>query len=89
MQSLAQGWAKCTSSICCVLVRRHRVNRINWARTHQHWLRQQWDSVIFSDESRFTIHRGDGRVRVYRRRSERYAECCVLEGDRVGASVLS
>ena len=25
----------------CVLVRRHRVNRVNWARTHQRWLRQQ------------------------------------------------
>ena len=68
----------------CVLTRRHRVNRVNWARTHHRWIRQQWNSVLFSDESRFSIHRSDGRVRVYRRRNERYADCCVLERDRFG-----
>ena len=34
------------------LVRRHRVNLVNWARIRQCWLRQQWISVVFSDESR-------------------------------------
>ena len=58
--------------VSCVLPLRHRVNRLNWARIHQRCLKQQWNSVFFSDESRFTIHRGDGRVRVYRRRNERY-----------------
>ena len=41
-------------------------------------------SVFFSDESRFTIDRGDGKVRVYRRRNELYANFCVLERDRFG-----
>ena len=41
-----------------VLAKRHHVNRVNWTRT----LSQQWNSVLFSDESSFTIHRGDGRV---------------------------
>ena len=36
----------------CVLARLHRVNRVNWVRSHQHWLGQQWNSVPFSDESR-------------------------------------
>ena len=44
--------------VCCILVRRFRVNRVNWARTYQRWLRQQWNNVLFSEESRFTIHRG-------------------------------
>ena len=39
---------------------------------------------FFSDESRFSLQRGDDRVRVYRRRNERYADCCVLERDRFG-----
>ena len=47
----------------CVFARRHGINRVNWARTHQHLVRQQWNYVLFSDESRFTIHRGDDRVR--------------------------
>ena len=46
----------------CVLAQRHRVYHVNWARTHQRWLRQQWNRFLFSDRSRFTIHRGDGRV---------------------------
>ena len=44
-----------------------------------------WNTVLFSDESRFSLQRGDGRVRVYRRRNERYADCCVLERDHFGA----
>ena len=68
----------------CVLARRHRINYVNWARTHQFWLRQELNSVLFSDESRFTIHRGDGRFQVNRRRKECHADCCVLERDRFG-----
>ena len=40
--------------------------------------------LFFSDESRFSLQRGDGRVHVYRRINERYADCCVLERDRFG-----
>ena len=38
----------------------------------------------------FIIRQGDGRVRVYRRRNERYADCYILERDRFcgGGSVL-
>ena len=68
----------------CVFARRHGINRVNWARTHQRLVRQQWNNVLFSDESRFTIHRGDDRVRVYSRGNERYADFCVLERDRFG-----
>ena len=30
----------------------HHVNHDNWAHTHQCWLRQQWNSVLFFDELR-------------------------------------
>ena len=43
---------------------------------------------LFSDESRFSLQRGDGRVCVYHRRNERYADCCVLERDRFGGVEL-
>ena len=83
-------WAMYTLSICwlCFLVRRHHVNRVNWAHTHQRWLRRRWNIVFFflslSDESRFTVHRGYGRVRVYRRGNELSNDCCVLERYRFG-----
>lgn len=39
---------------------------------------------MFTDESRFNLSRSDGRVRVFRRRGERYAQCCIVERDRYG-----
>ena len=33
--------------------------------------------MVFSDESRFTLSFADGRIRAWRRRGERHAQCCV------------
>ena len=38
----------------------------------------------FTDESRFTLFRPDGRRRVYQRRGERIADACVDERDTFG-----
>ena len=40
--------------------------------------------MLFTDESRFCSIRGDGRIRVYRRRDEHYTKACTLEWDRFG-----
>ena len=45
---------------------------------------RQWRRVLFTDDSRFTLYRADGRRRVYRRRGERFADACVVERDRFG-----
>ena len=44
--------------------------RLNWTRAHFRWNQRQWNSVIFSDESRFNLSFADGRARVYRRTRE-------------------
>ena len=67
-----------------ILTARHRAARLLWAQRHLHWTRRQWHYVIFSDESRFSVSHADGKVRVYRRRNERYAQCCVKERDSFG-----
>ena len=64
-----------------ILTNRFRQERLQWATASQHWRYQQWRSVLFSDESRFCISTVDGRVRVWRRRCERYADACVKERD--------
>ena len=33
----------------CVLAQHHCKNRVNWAGTQQRWLRQQWNTILFSD----------------------------------------
>ena len=67
-----------------VLTQRHRQNRLAWARGHAGWSRQRWASVLFTDESKFNVSNADGRQRIYRRRNERYADCCVVEHNRFG-----
>ena len=40
--------------------------------------------MLFTDESRLCLTRGDGRIRIYHRRKEHYTEACTLERDRFG-----
>ena len=67
-----------------ILTRRHRQLRVRWATDMLRVRRQNWNRVVFSDESRFTLSFADGGLRVYRRRHERFADSCVLERDRFG-----
>lgn len=56
---------------------RHKQARLEWARDHEGWTRQQWSNVMFSDETRATLHHIDGRSRVWRRPGEQYTVSCV------------
>ena len=48
------------------------------------WGRQQWARVLFSGESRFNLSHHHGRIRVFKRRGERFADNCLIERDRFG-----
>ncbi|CAH1987993.1 unnamed protein product [Acanthoscelides obtectus] len=48
----------------------HRRNRLEWCRQRSLW-DEEWNSIVFSDESRFCLGMHDGRARVRRRRGER------------------
>ena len=67
-----------------MLTARHRAARLQWAQRHFRWGRQQWARVLFSDDSRFNLSHHDGRIRVCRRRGERFADNCLIERDRFG-----
>ncbi|GFV79761.1 uncharacterized protein TNCV_1725861 [Trichonephila clavipes] len=36
--------------------------RLQWCRAHRHWAVHMWETVLWSDESRFTVWQSDGRV---------------------------
>lgn len=54
----------------------HRRQRLEFARAHADWNTNNWQNVLFTDESRFTRYSPDGRQRVWRRPGERYSQCC-------------
>uniref|UniRef100_A0AAZ3RP06 Tc1-like transposase DDE domain-containing protein n=1 Tax=Oncorhynchus tshawytscha TaxID=74940 RepID=A0AAZ3RP06_ONCTS len=78
------GLRACRPVVRQVLTRHHRQQRHLWAQTHRRWTRWDWQKVLHTDESRFCLTRGDGRIHVYCRRHERYTEACTLERDRFG-----
>ena len=67
-----------------VLTARHRAARLMWAQRHFSWGRQLWAGVLFSDESRLNLSHHDGRIQVFRRRGEFFANNCLIERDRFG-----
>ena len=74
----------CRPVVRQVLTRYHRQQCRLWVQSHRRWTRQDWQKVLFTDESQFCLTRGDGRICIYRRRNERYTEACTLEQDRFG-----
>uniref|UniRef100_A0AAQ4R3M5 Transposase Tc1-like domain-containing protein n=1 Tax=Gasterosteus aculeatus aculeatus TaxID=481459 RepID=A0AAQ4R3M5_GASAC len=84
------GLRACRPVVRQVLTGHHQQQRPPWAQTHLRWTRQEWQKVLFTDESRFCLTRGDGQIRVYRRRNERYTEACTWSGIdlEVGGSVI-
>ena len=40
----------------------HRWKCQQWAHEHQNWTTEQWEKVVWSDESCFLLHQVDGRV---------------------------
>ena len=61
------------------LLPRQRANRLQWSLRHRFWTLNQWENVLWSDESTFLVDRRDSRLRVYRRVGERFANNCIRE----------
>src|SRR5581483_2243341 len=51
---------------------KQRENRLNWCIEKKDWSINKWKSVIWSDESRFTIFKNDGPGRVWRTPGTRF-----------------
>ncbi|XKL64660.1 hypothetical protein PGB90_004746 [Kerria lacca] len=68
----AYGLRSCKPATGPVLSRQHKVARLNFERTYAMWTVTEWSRILFTDESRFSLQDPDGRVRVWRRRGERY-----------------
>ena len=53
------GLRACRPVVRQVLTRHHRQQ---FCQTHRRWTRQDWQKVLFTDESRFCLTKGDGQI---------------------------
>lgn len=60
----------------CTGVRRHC--KLEWANPHIYWRLARWRGVFFTDESWFLLFSSDGRLRVWRRMGEQFAEVNIV-----------
>ncbi|GFX77158.1 transposable element Tcb2 transposase [Trichonephila clavipes] len=65
--------------VCVPLNGRQRRNHLCWAREHVSWTQQQWASVLFTDESRFTMESDSGRLLIWREQRTRYHQSNTVE----------
>jgi hypothetical protein len=64
-----------------VLTPLHRREIVRWYNRLMCWTFRNWRRIWFSDESRFLLQKRDSRIRIYRRRNERFSSSCVQEVD--------
>ncbi|CAG8688788.1 10631_t:CDS:2, partial [Gigaspora margarita] len=70
------GWSSCVACKKPFLDKKKALERKKWCREHLKWI-NEWQMVVFSDESRFCLHKSDGRERTWRRVNEKYHRDCI------------
>ncbi|GFS62886.1 transposable element Tcb2 transposase [Trichonephila clavipes] len=70
--------------VLVTLTSRHRRDRREWAKEHVNWRRNEWSDVLFSDESRFSVHPDNRRIFIWRDCGSRNNPALVHEGVRFG-----
>ena len=58
------------------LTGKQRQSRLGWCREKRDW-KEEWKRIIWSDESRFTLFKSDGRAKVWRSSGEAYNKDCI------------
>ncbi|GFT87158.1 transposable element Tcb2 transposase [Trichonephila clavipes] len=64
------------------LTRQHRTARLQWCREHHNWTEQDWECVLFSDESRFSLSSDCRRQLIWRESGTAYRPENIQEKDR-------
>ncbi|GFT86396.1 transposable element Tcb2 transposase [Trichonephila clavipes] len=62
---------------------RHR-RRSLWCREHRNWRDNEWERVLFTDESRFSLSSDSHRILIWRERGSRNHPSNIIERDRYG-----
>ncbi|GFX73447.1 transposable element Tcb2 transposase [Trichonephila clavipes] len=68
--------------VCVPLTRQHRTARLQWYREHHNWTEQDWECVLFSDESRFSLSSDCRGQLIWRESGTAYRPENIQEKDR-------
>ncbi|GFX06710.1 transposable element Tcb2 transposase [Trichonephila clavipes] len=68
--------------VCVPLTRQHRTARLQWCREHHNWTEQDGASILFSDESRFSLSSDCRRQLIWRESGTAYRPENIQEKDR-------
>ena len=55
----------------------NKMKRLSWAKRRKDWV-NEWENIIWSDESRFEVFRGNGKRYVWRNTQEKYNPKCLI-----------
>ncbi|GFW93232.1 transposable element Tcb2 transposase [Trichonephila clavipes] len=69
---------------CVPLTPAHRRRRSLWCREHRNWRDNEWERVLFTDESRFSLSSDSHRILIWRERGSRNHPSNIIERDRYG-----
>ncbi|GFW82162.1 transposable element Tc1 transposase [Trichonephila clavipes] len=69
---------------CVPLTPAHRRRRSLWCREHRNWRDNEWERVLFTDESRFSLSSDSHRILIWRERGSRNHPSNIIERNRYG-----
>lgn len=75
-------------AVCVPLTSANRRVRLTWCRDHRDWSEDQWATVLFTDESRFSLTSDSRRTFIWREPGTRYLPSNVREIDHYGGGGL-
>ncbi|GFY03213.1 transposable element Tc1 transposase [Trichonephila clavipes] len=67
---------------CVPLTPAHRRRRSLWCREHRNWRDNEWERVLFTHESRFSLSSDSHRILIWRERGSRNHPSNIIERDR-------
>ncbi|GFX85653.1 transposable element Tcb2 transposase [Trichonephila clavipes] len=70
--------------VCVRLISRHRRDRRERETKHVNWRKNEWSNVLFSDESRFSVHPNNRRIFIWKDRDSRNNPALMHESVRFG-----
>jgi transposase len=59
------------------LIKKHKVDRLAFAKQHRNWTEEDWKNIIWTDESCFEVGKNSRQIRVWRKPYERYESKCL------------